>query len=322
VNRLIGSGASALVLLGAGLGVVAAPAAAEDPDGTETKLVVLFGNDGSSETATKGFAGTNIPGTNYDNYILRDGSGITSVPPPTYAETAIPADPAWFAQGQNINFSTPVNVGSDAVTVAQNILFTFGSSWSGKQYDVQWGGTTQTLNDNEDSAVYVTKCSSNWDPHLDGEFDVRPTCTGDEYETVLIFGTAPEPDPGSGGGSSSSGSGSSAPMLNLALDPTETDATCSVAAVSGVRGSWVTLEAASDCTPPPNTPDAQLLGWATDPDFPVDIAQRQVDNGWGAYETYNDDGQLTGVFIPAGGATLLSASNTLHAIWSDTSASS
>jgi hypothetical protein len=27
-----------------------------------------------------------------------------------------------------------------------------------------------------------------------------------------------------------------------------------------------------------------ILGWATYEEFPVDIAQRQIDNGWGAYE--------------------------------------
>lgn len=75
--------------------------------------------------------------------------------------------------------------------------------------------------------------------------------------------------------------------------------------------------AASDCTAPPSNPDATLLGWATTLDFPVDIAERQVDNGWGAYETFNETGQLTGVFIPAGGMTQVSAPNNLYAIWSN-----
>ena len=153
-----------------------------------------------------------------------------------------------------------------------------------------------------------------------GDIDVRiynTDRTSNIRALITSDGPAPEPDPGTGGGSQSS-----APMLDLTLDPTETDATCSVARVSGPRGSWVTLEAASDCTPPPSTPDATLLGWATNPDFPLDIAQRQVDNSWGAYETYNDDGQLTGVFIPAGGAAQLTNTNTLYAIWSDTSTDS
>jgi hypothetical protein len=77
------------------------------------------------------------------------------------------------------------------------------------------------------------------------------------------------------------------------------------------------LPEANDCTPPASKPNANLLGWATSPNFPVSIAKRQVDNGWGAYETFNDAGQLSGVFIPAGGATLISAAGKLYAIWSE-----
>lgn len=80
----------------------------------------------------------------------------------------------------------------------------------------------------------------------------------------------------------------------------------------------MTLPSADECTQtgPKANPSAKLLGWATDPNFPVAIAQRQVNNGWGAYETFNEDGQLTGVFIPAGGATFVSGSNNLYPIWS------
>lgn len=92
---------------------------------------------------------------------------------------------------------------------------------------------------------------------------------------------------------------------------------CSVSAVNSVQDTWIQLPAASDCTPLGSKPGATLLGWATSPNFPLEIAKRQIDNGWGAYETFNDDGQITGVFIPAGGATFLSAAGKLHAIWSE-----
>ena len=76
------------------------------------------------------------------------------------------------------------------------------------------------------------------------------------------------------------------------------------------------LPGAEVCTTSsPNSPT--LLGWGTDPNFPVDIAQRQVDNAWGAYETYGDDGQLTGVFIPAGGYTAVTNDTNLYPIWSE-----
>ena len=103
--------------------------------------------------------------------------------------------------------------------------------------------------------------------------------------------------------------------IAIQLDP-GSDATCSVGDVQALRGRWVALPKSDSCTRLDHDPNSVLVGWATRADFPVDIAQRQVDNGWGAYETFNDDGRLTGVFIPAGGATVISAPGRLHAIWS------
>lgn len=104
--------------------------------------------------------------------------------------------------------------------------------------------------------------------------------------------------------------------FELALTPTD-GTVCASTSQSGLAGIWMTLPGTNDCTPPASKPDAKLLGWATSPDFPVAIAKRQIDNGWGVYETFNVDGQPTGVFIPAGGSTLVSASGRLYAIWSE-----
>ena len=60
----------------------------------------------------------------------------------------------------------------------------------------------------------------------------------------------------------------------------------------------------------------RLLGWSTMADFPVNIASRQVTNGWGAYEIFNEDGSIRGVFVPVGSYVLVNADDTLHAIWS------
>ena len=49
----------------------------------------------------------------------------------------------------------------------------------------------------------------------------------------------------------------------------------------------------------------------------MEVARRQVDNGWGAYEWSNDEGKAFGVFIPAGGSTLLSNSLRLYPIVDD-----
>lgn len=107
-----------------------------------------------------------------------------------------------------------------------------------------------------------------------------------------------------------------APTFQIALNPTD-GTTCSTSSESGTSGTWLTLPGATDCSPPATKPNAKLLGWSTTPNFPVAIAQRQIANGWGAYETFNAEGRIASVFIPAGGATVFSGSNSLHAIWSE-----
>ena len=101
--------------------------------------------------------------------------------------------------------------------------------------------------------------------------------------------------------------------LQLSAGP---EASCSTTELIARRNTWTELPASDACTVSRDKADAILLGWATSTNFPVEIARRQVDNDWGAYETFDEDGRLTGVFIPAGGATLVTAPGTLHAIWS------
>lgn len=69
-------------------------------------------------------------------------------------------------------------------------------------------------------------------------------------------------------------------------------------------------------TAEPKNQGDRLLGWSTDKDFPVEIAARQVNNGWGVFEIFNSDGSLRSLFIPAGNYTFVGNDNTLHAIWS------
>ena len=91
---------------------------------------------------------------------------------------------------------------------------------------------------------------------------------------------------------------------------------CDFGSVEASQGAWIQLPGAQDCAISPRADGTTptLLGWATDADFPVDVAQRQVDRSWGAYETFNDDGQLTSVFIPAGGSTAVTAPTALHPV--------
>ena len=81
-------------------------------------------------------------------------------------------------------------------------------------------------------------------------------------------------------------------------------------------GSWFSLPASSEVSGTGENAGKKFLGVATSEDFPVEIAQRQIDNGWGAYEIYSDDGSLLSVFIPAGYSVHVTASPRVFAIWS------
>jgi len=86
-----------------------------------------------------------------------------------------------------------------------------------------------------------------------------------------------------------------------------------------VRGAWVRLPSASECSESPAaraSGNSQLLGWATSADFPVDLAAEHAATSENALELTDDDGRLTAVFIPAGGWTHVTGANTLFPIWS------
>jgi hypothetical protein len=100
----------------------------------------------------------------------------------------------------------------------------------------------------------------------------------------------------------------------VALDPGNGNS-CLSGEITALTGAWITLPAANACVGDAARGASILLGWATTPTFPMEFARRQVENGWGAYEIFDGNGQLSAVFIPAGGATLISADGSLYAIW-------
>ena len=85
-------------------------------------------------------------------------------------------------------------------------------------------------------------------------------------------------------------------------------------------GSWLSLPATSEVSGTGDNAGKRFLGVATSEDFPVDIAQRQIDNRWGVYEIYGDDGSLKSVFIPAGYSMHITAAPRVFAIWSNAAA--
>lgn len=131
---------------------------------------------------------------------------------------------------------------------------------------------------------------------------------GTAGQIILMFSaTAPTPAPSTDLGEESS-------EITFTLRDADDEA-CASSSVEGTFGAWVTLPTNLECSGISTRSESVLLGWATAADFPVEIAQRQFDNGWGAYEIFNDDGSLASVFIPAGRSAFAVNSNSLFAIW-------
>jgi len=134
--------------------------------------------------------------------------------------------------------------------------------------------------------------------------------------TWVIPAPLPDPTPADG---ASTASGPRAPVILSLTMPA--GMTCTPPRSDG-SGLWVQLPAGDDCSESAaarlgSPMDTELLGWATSPDFPVVIAQRQVDKGWGAYELFDQAGELTAVFIPAGGWTEASSDTKLFPVWGE-----
>lgn len=118
------------------------------------------------------------------------------------------------------------------------------------------------------------------------------------------------------GAGSSAGSGSddgsserSQPKVAITLQPQGGPE--SAVAVSVEPGSWIQVP--SSAPAPRDGSASTLLGWSTSPAFPVDRARAQVAAGYGAIDEVIDGQRL--IFIPAGGFTQVSGSNTLYAVW-------
>lgn len=105
--------------------------------------------------------------------------------------------------------------------------------------------------------------------------------------------------------------------VDIGLDTGEIPAPWSGETTSG---SWLSLPATSEVSGTGDNAGKRFLGVATSEDFPVDIAQRQIDNRWGVYEIYGDDGSLKSVFIPAGYSMHITAAPRVFAIWSNAAA--
>jgi len=134
------------------------------------------------------------------------------------------------------------------------------------------------------------------------------TLNGATVNNIARLGSSESSESSESSGSSESG----VPVFSLSFD------SMPGVLISGAVGSWVSLPTLTN--PPVTNPNSTFLGWTTYEEFPVAIAQRQIDNDWGAYEVFRDDGSLQDVFIPAEGSARIAAPESLYPIWSDSSA--
>lgn len=138
---------------------------------------------------------------------------------------------------------------------------------------------------------------------------------GDRWSTYnpLAFATYLRAS-GTGAGSGADrltgdGSGGRATKVALVLQPQ--DGLSPGVAVDVEIGSWIQVPGSASVTR--SEAGAALLGWSTSPEFPVERARAQVAAGYGAIDEVIDGQRV--IFIPGGGFTQVSGSNTLFAIW-------
>ena len=260
------------------------------------------------------------------------GLGLTALATPASAETTVTIGGDWGdSNGPNItvNGINPATDGAPAFT-ASTLTVT-----NNADADIYLWSLSNSLSDDAGEAcnkTTQTRCEVK--AGVSEEFTVSETA---DTETVAIYQqawfdntdggawrlfpgftvtAAPTPDPDPTPDSGSGGSSATPATVDVTLVQITSEALRTWASTATL-GSWKQLPGSSDITGIDENAGKTFLGAATTPGFPVDIAQRQVDNGWGAYETFNEDGDLTSVFIPAGGWMAITNSTRLYAIWGD-----
>lgn len=271
-------------------GTISSSSAAGDVLGTGNDVGGLIGILQSSSVSNS-FAAGNVQGNSNVGGLV--GSQSNSTITDTYASGAVTAS----ASGGGL-------VGGTTSPTVTDSYWDTDTSLSTSQ-----GGTGKTTAELQDITTFGT-----WD--IASGFDASSTwgiCSAVNDGYPFLTG-AYSSDPCSSGGIGASGSLET--IYTLTLQPAE-GTTCSVASVSGLKNTWVDLPTADACTPPESAPESVLLGWSTRQGFPVDIAQRQVTGGMGAYELTDESGIVTNIFIPSGGSAFIVAPNRLYAVWSE-----
>ena len=254
------------------------------------------------------------------------GLGLTALATPANANTTVTVSGDWTWEGSWSGGSvSPIIVNDSALTVTVAAETTFSGipvTYLNVQNDVlippggpgesnrlDWTGSSLPATSGTFTIPEGTTDQSVSLGTANGQILATLTVT---YEDSPSPGPDPDPVPDSGSG----GLSATPATVDVTLDQITSEVLRTWASTATL-GSWKQLPESNEITGVDENAGKTFLGAATTPDFPVDIAQRQVDNGWGAYETFNEDGDLTSVFIPAGGWMAISNSTRLYAIWGD-----
>jgi len=235
------------------------------------------------------------------------GLGLTALATPASANTTVTI--SYDADSEQTNVS-PDNASGTSVTVSNTRGAAYwlkstsligndenSCNWTGYNCEIS-GENTATFEIVQDVAGAVVQITD-----TDGE-----STTVASFEVTYSDGSSPAP-------AAPAAAPAPAPAtVNVTLDQI-TSKVLRAWASTATLGSWQQLPESSDITGVDENAGKTFLGAATTPNFPVDIAQRQVDNGWGPYETFNEDGDLTSVFIPAGKPMNINGPTRLYAIW-------
>lgn len=232
-----------------------------------------------------------------------------------------------------VGLSAPAHAvpyGADCSTVGASMVNVTASKWVNDTFQItNNGGTSCTILATGDSGV-TSWVSSNGadsptqDPTtLSAGATLTITMVSTGSATISLYNNRlynyhffVATGGGGGGGPAPSSSQTTAPTETLTLAVAASGATCTGGNPSGISGSWLTLPSADQCTQsgPTAKADAKLLGWSTSANFPIALAQSQVDKHWGVIDETIDGVRM--IFIPAGMAVFVSGSNNLFPVWS------
>ncbi|MFY9208204.1 MAG: hypothetical protein WAO33_03755, partial [Candidatus Nanopelagicales bacterium] len=221
----------------------------------------------------------------------------------TWTSRTYPEDKDWGSVTYGAGLFVAVDssgTGNGVMTSPDGITWTSQTSATNNWYSVTYGngtfvavasyGAGKRVMTSPDGTTWTSQtaaATNNWQSVTYGNGTFVAVASSGTGNRVMTSGTFTPAAPSNG-----SGSQSVAPQcvnVDIGLGAGEISASWSG---ETTIGSWFSLPATSEVSGTGENAGKEFLGVATSEDFPVEIAQTQIDNGWGAYEIYSDDGSL------------------------------